>query len=148
MSMKQQLTDDMKAAMKAGEKHKLAVIRLINAEIQRREVDERITLDDAAVIAVLDKMVKQRKDSVTQFEAASREDLAVIEREEIVVIERYVPAKMGEAEIQAAIAAAKAETGASSAADIGKLMGVLKPKLAGQADMGLVSKLVKQALAG
>ena len=148
MSLKQQLTDDMKAAMKGGDKHSLGVIRLINAAIKQKEVDERIELDDAAVIAVLDKMVKQRKDSVTQYEAANREDLAAVERDEIVVIERYVPAKMGEAEIQAAIAAAKAETGASSAADIGKLMGVLKPKLAGQADMGLVSKLVKQALAG
>ncbi|MGE8279595.1 MAG: GatB/YqeY domain-containing protein [Stenotrophomonas sp.] len=148
MSLKQQLTDDMKAAMKGGDKHSLGVIRLINAAIKQREVDERIELDDAAVIAVLDKMVKQRKDSVTQYEAANREDLAAIERDEIVVIERYVPAKMGEAEIQAAINAAVAETGAASAADIGKLMGVLKPKLAGQADMGLVSKLVKQALAG
>ncbi len=148
MSLKQQLTEDMKAAMKGGDKHSLGVIRLINAAIKQREVDERIELDDAAVIAVLDKMVKQRKDSVTQYEAANREDLAAVERDEIVVIERYVPAKMGEAEIQAAIAAAKADTGASSAADIGKLMGVLKPKLAGQADMGLVSKLVKQALAG
>ncbi|MGE8227260.1 GatB/YqeY domain-containing protein [Stenotrophomonas pigmentata] len=148
MSLKQQLTEDMKAAMKSGDKHSLGVIRLINAAIKQREVDERIELTDTDVIAVLDKMVKQRKDSVTQYEAANREDLASVEREEIVVIERYVPAKMGEAEIQAAIAAAKAETGASSAADIGKLMGVLKPKLAGQADMGLVSKLVKQALAG
>ncbi len=148
MSLKQQLTEDMKAAMKSGDKHSLGVIRLINAAIKQREVDERIELTDSDVIAVLDKMVKQRKDSVTQFEAANREDLAVIERDEIVVIERYVPAKMGEAEIQAAIAAAMAETGAASAADIGKLMGVLKPKLAGQADMGLVSKLVKQALAG
>jgi uncharacterized protein YqeY len=111
-------------------------------------VDERIELDDTAVIAVLDKMVKQRKDSVTQYEAANREDLASIERDEIVVIERYLPAKMDEAAISAAIAAAIAETGAASAADMGKLMGVLKPKLAGQADMGLVSKLVKQALAG
>ncbi|KRG64181.1 glutamyl-tRNA amidotransferase [Stenotrophomonas humi] len=148
MSMKQQLTDDMKAAMKAGDKHSLGVIRLINAAIKQREVDERIELSDADVIAVLDKMVKQRKDSVTQFEAANREDLAVIERDEIVVIERYLPAKMGEAEIQAAVTAAIAETGAASAADMGKLMGVLKPKLAGQADMGLVSKLVKQALGG
>jgi uncharacterized protein YqeY len=147
MSLKQQLIEDMKAAMKGGDKHSLGVIRLINAAIKQREVDERIELDDAAVIAVLDKMVKQRKDSVTQFEAANREDLAAIEREEIVVIERYVPAKMGEAEIQAAITAAIAETGASSAADMGKLMGVLKPKLAGQADMGLVSKLIKQAFA-
>ncbi|MGE8225563.1 MAG: GatB/YqeY domain-containing protein [Stenotrophomonas sp.] len=137
----------MKAAMKAGEKHKLGVIRLINAAIKQREVDERIELDDTAVIAVLDKMVKQRKDSVSQFEAANREDLAEIERAEIVVIEAYLPAKMGEAEIVAAIQAAIAETGASGPADMGKLMGALKPKLAGQADMGLVSKLVKQQLA-
>lgn len=148
MSLKLQLTDDMKAAMKAGEKHKLGVIRLINAAIKQREVDERIELDDAAVIAVLDKMVKQRKDSVSQFEAANREDLAQIEREELAVIDTYLPAKMGEAEIQAAIQAAIAETGASSAADMGKLMGALKPKLAGQADMGLVSKLVKAHFAG
>ena len=148
MSLKQQLTDDMKAAMKSGDKHSLGVIRLIHAAIKQKEVDERIELDDAAVIAVLDKMVKQRKDSVTQYEAANREDLAKVERDEIVVIERYLPAKLGEAEILAAINAAISETGASSAADIGKLMGVLKPLLAGQADMGLVSKLVKQALAG
>lgn len=147
MSMKQQLTEDMKAAMKAGEKHKLGVIRLINAAIKQREVDERIELEDTAVIAVLDKMVKQRKDSVSQYEAANREDLAEIERAEIVVIEAYLPAKMGEAEIVAAIQAAIAETGASGPADMGKLMGALKPKLAGQADMGLVSKLVKQQLA-
>lgn len=146
MSLKQQLTDDMKAAMKGGDKHSLGVIRLINAAIKQKEVDERIELDDAAVIAVLDKMVKQRKDSVTQYEAANREDLAKVERDEIVVIERYLPAKLGEAEILAAINAAITETGASSAADIGKLMGVLKPLLAGQADMGLVSKLVKQKL--
>lgn len=147
MSMKQQLTEDMKAAMKAGEKHKLGVIRLINAAIKQREVDERIELDDTAVIAVLDRMVKQRKDSVSQYEAANREDLAEIERAEIVVIEAYLPAKMGEDEIVAAIQAAIAETGASGPADMGKLMGALKPKLAGQADMGLVSKLVKQQLA-
>jgi len=146
MSMKQQLTDDMKAAMKAGEKTKLGVIRLINAAIKQREVDERVELDDTAVIAVLDKMVKQRKDSISQYEAANREDLAAIERAEMAVIETYLPAKMGEAEITAAITAAIAETGASSASDMGKLMGALKPRLAGQADMGLVSKLVKQQL--
>ncbi|MCC5073860.1 GatB/YqeY domain-containing protein [Xanthomonas campestris] len=148
MSLKQQLTEDMKAAMKSGDKHSLGVIRLINAAIKQKEVDERVEMDDAAVIAVLDKMVKQRKDSVTQYEGAAREDLAQIEREEIVVIERYLPAKMGEAEIVAAIQAAVAETGASSPADIGKLMGALKPKLAGQADMSLVSTLVKKQLAG
>src|SRR5690606_1113739 len=127
MSMKQQLTDDMKAAMKAGDKHSLGVIRLINAAIKQKEVDERIELDDAAVIAVLDKMVKQRKDSVSQYEGAGREDLAKVEREEIVVIERYLPAKLGEAEIAAAIQAAIAQTGATGPADMGKLMGALKP---------------------
>ena len=146
MSLKQRLTDDMKAAMKGGDKASLAVIRLINAAIKQKEVDERIELDDAAVVAVLDRMVKQRRDSVTQYEAAAREDLAQVERDEIVVIERYVPQKMDEAAIGAAIEAAVAETGATGAADMGKLMGVLKPRLAGQADMGLVSKLVKQRL--
>jgi uncharacterized protein YqeY len=146
MTLKQQLTDDMKAAMKAGDKHGLGVIRLMLAAIKQREVDERIELDDAQVLAILDKMVKQRRDSVSQFEAAAREDLAVIERDEIVVIERYLPAKLDEAAIVAAIDAAIAETGAAGPADIGKLMGALKPRLAGQADMGLVSKLVKQRL--
>ncbi|KRA53970.1 glutamyl-tRNA amidotransferase [Pseudoxanthomonas sp. Root65] len=148
MSLKQQLTDDMKAAMKAGEKDRLAVIRLINAAIKQREVDERIELDDAAVLGVLEKMVKQRKDSVTQFEAANREDLAAIERAELAVIDTYLPAKLGEAEILAAIDAAIAETGATGPADMGKLMGVLKPRLAGQADMGQVSALIKKKLAG
>jgi uncharacterized protein len=148
MSLKQKLIDDMKAAMKAGQKETLAVIRLINAAIKQKEVDERIELDDAAVIAVLDKMVKQRKDSISQYDAANRGDLADIERAEMAVIETYLPAKMDEAAIVAAIEAAKAQTGATSPADIGKLMGVLKPMLAGQADMGLVSRLVKAALAG
>ena len=148
MSLKQRLTDDMKAAMKSGDKDTLGVIRLVNAAIKQKEVDERIQLDDAQVVAVLDKMVKQRKDSVSQYEAASRQDLADVERAEIAVIERYLPAKLGEAEIAAAIDAAVAETGATGAADMGKLMAVLKPKLAGQADMGLVSALVKKMLAG
>lgn len=148
MTLKQQLTDDMKAAMKSGDKHSLGVIRLINAAIKQKEVDERVEMDDAAVIAVMDKMVKQRKDSVTQYEAAGRDDLAQVEREEIVVIERYLPSKMGEAEIVAAIQAAIAQTGAAGPADMGKLMGVLKPMLAGKADMGQVSVLVKQQLAG
>ncbi len=148
MSLKQRLTDDMKTAMKAGEKERLGTIRLINAAIKQREVDERVQLDDAQVLAVLEKMVKQRKDSVTQYEAAGREDLAVIERAEIAVIEQYLPEKLGEAEILAAIDAAMVETGASAPADMGKLMGVLKPRLAGQADMGLVSKLIKARLAG
>ena len=125
MSLKQQLTDDMKAAMKGGEKDKLQVIRLINAAIKQREVDERIQLDDAQVLAVLEKMVKQRKDSITQYEAAAREDLAQVERYELGVIEAYLPAKLDEAAILAEIDKAIAATGAASAADIGKLMGVL-----------------------
>ena len=152
MSLKQRLTDDMKAAMKSGDKASLGVIRLMLAAIKQREVDERIELDDAQVLAALDKMVKQRRDSVSQYEAAGRTDLADIEKAEIVVIDRYLPAKLDEAAIIQAIDAAVAQVssesgGATSAADIGKLMGVLKPRLAGQADMGLVSKLVKQRLA-
>jgi uncharacterized protein YqeY len=147
MSLKQQLTDDMKTAMKAGEKDRLAVIRLINAAIKQKEVDERIEMTDPLVLAVLEKMVKQRKDSITQFDAAAREDLSAIERYELGVIDAYLPARLDEAAILAEIDQAMATTGASSAADIGKLMGVLKPALAGQADMSLVSKLVKQKLA-
>ena len=146
MSLKLQLTDDMKSAMKAGEKDRLAVIRLINAAIKQKEVDERVEMTDALVLAVLEKMVKQRKDSITQYEAAAREDLAAIERYELSVIETYLPARMDQAAILAAIDAAMAQTGAAGPADIGKLMGVLKPALAGQADMGLVSTLVKQKL--
>ena len=146
MSLKQRLTDDMNAAMKGGDKGSLGVIRLVNAAIKQKEVDERIELDDAAVLAVLEKMVKQRKDSVSQYEGAGREDLAAIERAEIVVIERYLPAKLDEAAIAAAIEAAIASTGAAGPADMGKLMGVLKPQLAGKADMGEVSRLVKQSL--
>lgn len=153
MSLKQQLNQDMKAAMKGGDKHTLGVVRLINAAIKQREVDERIELDDAGVVAAMEKMVKQRKDSVGQFEAAGREDLAAVERAEIGVIEKYLPAKLGQAQIQAAIDAAIADMfgdsgGAPGPADMGKLMGVLKPRLAGQADMGLVSALVKKTFAG
>jgi uncharacterized protein YqeY len=148
MSLKTQLTEDMKAAMKSGEKDRLGVIRLINAAIKQKEVDERIEMTDALVLAVLEKMVKQRKDSISQYEAAGREDLAAIERYELGVIDAYLPAKLGEAEVLAAIDAAITDTGATGAADMGKLMAVLKPKLAGQADMGEVSKLVKQRLAG
>ena len=148
MTLKQTLTEDMKAAMKAGQKDRLGVIRLINAAIKQREVDERIELDDAEVVSVLGRMLKQRRDSVSQYEAAAREDLAAIERAEIVVIEGYLPAQMDEAAINAEIDAAVAATGAAGPADMGKLMGALKPKLAGKADMGLVSRLVKQKLAG
>ena len=148
MSLKQRLTDDMKAAMKAGEKDRLGVIRLVNAAIKQKEVDERVEMTDPLVLAVLEKMVKQRKDSIAQYEAAGREDLAAVERYELTVIDAYLPAKLGEAGILAAIDAAIAATGAVGPADMGKLMGVLKPQLAGQADMGEVSKLVKQRLAG
>ena len=148
MTLKSQLTDDMKTAMKAGDKPRLGVIRLINAAIKQKEVDERIEVDDAQVLAVLEKMVKQRRDSITQYDAANRQDLADIERAEMAVIETYLPAKLDAAAIQAAIDTAVAETGASGPADMGKLMAVLKPRLAGQADMGEVSKLVKQRLAG
>lgn len=148
MSMKQQLTDDMKAAMKGGEKQKLGTIRLINAAIKQREVDERITLDDAAVLAVLEKMVKQRKDSITQFEAAGRDDLAAIEKFELVVVQAYLPPQMDSEEVEAAIQAAIAEANAGVGPQaIGKVMAVLKPKLAGRADMGMVSQRLKAALA-
>ncbi|HHW4683412.1 MAG TPA: GatB/YqeY domain-containing protein [Xylella sp.] len=146
MSIKQKIADDMKIAMKSGDKHSLGVIRLINAAIKQKEIDERITLDDETVLSVMQKMVKQRKDSLQQYSDAGREDLAHIEREEIVVIERYLPAKLGEAEVVAAIQAAIVEIGASIPSDMGKLMGALKSKLAGQADMGQVSALVKKYL--
>src|SRR5690606_6487092 len=148
MTLKQQLTSDMKSAMKSGDKTRLGVIRLINASIKQKEVDERIELDDAQVLAVLEKMVKQRRDSISQYDAAGRDDLSAIEHAEMAVIEHYLPAKLGEAAILDAIDAAIARTGASGPADMGKLMGVLKPALAGQADMGEVSKLVKQRLSG
>lgn len=148
MPLKTQLTDDMKAAMKAGDKTRLGVIRLINAAIKQKEVDERVELDDAQVLAVLEKMVKQRRDSISQYDAAGRDDLSAVEHAEMAVIEHYLPAKMGEAEIVDAIDAAIRSTGAAGPADIGKLMGVLKPALAGRADMGDVSKLVKQRLSG
>ena len=148
MTLKQQLTEDMKTAMRGGDKARLGVIRLMLAAIKQREVDERIELDDSQVLAVLEKMMKQRKDSVTQYVAAQREDLAEIERAEMVVIETYLPAKLGEAEIDALIAAAIAETGASSPRDMGKVVAAVKDKAAGRADMGVVSARIKARLAG
>ena len=148
MSLKTRLTDDMKTAMKAGDKERLGVIRLVNAAIKQKEVDERIELDDAQVLAVLDKMVKQRRDSVSQYDAAGREDLAGVERAEIAVIEHYLPAKMSEAEIVDVVDGAIRDSGAAGPADMGKLMGVLKPRLAGKADMGEVSAIVKRRLSG
>jgi uncharacterized protein YqeY len=148
MSLKARLTDDMKTAMKAGEKDRLGVIRLVNAAIKQREVDERIVLDDAQVLAVLEKMLKQRKDSVTQYESAGREDLAVVERYEIGVIQAYLPAQLSAAEVEAIVAKAIADSGASSAKDMGKVVGLVKPQIAGRADMGQISQLIKQKLAG
>jgi hypothetical protein len=148
MSLKLRLTDDMKAAMKGGDKERLAVIRLVNAAIKQREVDERIQLDDAQVLTVLEKMIKQRRDSVSQYESAGREDLAAQERFEIEVIQAYMPQALSEAEIDALIEAAIAETGASSGRDMGKVVGALKPKVAGRADMGAVSARIKARLGG
>jgi uncharacterized protein YqeY len=148
MTLKQQLTDDMKTAMRGGDKDRLGVIRLILAAVKQREVDERIELDDVQTLAVLEKMVKQRKDSISQYEAASRQDLADVERAEMKVIEAYLPAKLSEEEIDALIAAAIAETGASSARDMGKVVAAVKEKAAGRADMGVVSGRVKARLAG
>jgi uncharacterized protein len=148
MALKQQLTDDMKAAMKGGAKDRLMVIRLMLAAIKQREVDERIELDDTAINAVLEKMLKQRRDSVSQYEAAAREDLAAQERFEIGVIQAYLPAQMDAAELAAEVARAVAESGAASPADMGKVMAVLKPRIAGRADMGQASALVKQQLSG
>jgi uncharacterized protein len=148
MGLKQQLTEDMKTAMRSGEKDRLAVIRLMLAAIKQREVDERIEMDDAQVLVVLEKMLKQRRDSISQFEAAGREDLAAIERAEMAVIDTYLPAKLDEAELDALVAAAIAQTGASSARDMGKVMAVVKEKAAGRADMAQVSARIKARLAG
>ncbi|MCE1183296.1 MAG: GatB/YqeY domain-containing protein [Rhodocyclales bacterium] len=146
--LKTRISEDMKAAMKAKEAGKLAAIRLLLAAIKQKEVDERVELDDAAVAAVIEKLVKQRKDSISQYEAAGRQDLADVEKAEIAVLAVYLPEKMSNEEIAAVVAAAVAQTGAKGPADMGKLMAVLKPQLAGKADMAEVSKLVKSALAG
>ena len=144
--LKLRLQSDMKTAMKAGEKDRLGVIRLILAAIKQREVDERIELDDAAVLAVLDKMVKQRRESVSQYETANREDLAAVERAEISVIQAYLPAPLGDDEIEALIAAAIEETGAAGPSGMGKVMAVLRKPMQGRADMTVVSARVKQQL--
>ena len=148
MPLRDQLNEDIKNAMKAREQDRLAALRLMLSAVKQREVDERITLDDAGVVAVVEKMIKQRKDSITQYEKAQRRDLADKEKYEISVIEGYLPKQMAEAEVAAAIDAAIASTGAKGAADMGKVMGVVKPQLAGKADMGKVSAMVKARLAG
>ncbi|MGH8373300.1 MAG: GatB/YqeY domain-containing protein [Gammaproteobacteria bacterium] len=146
MSLKEKITNDMKDAMRAGDKPRLGVIRLILAAIKQREVDERITLDDTQVLAVLDKMVKQRRDSVTQFQAGNRQDLADKEQAEIGLIQTYLPAQLGAAELDALVAEAIKTSGAAGIKDMGKVMGLLKPKVQGRADMGGVSALIKAKL--
>ena len=145
-SLKNQITEDMKSAMKAGEKDRLKVVRLILAAIKQVEVDKRIELDDAAVLAVLDKMVKQRRDSVKQFENGNREDLAAIERAEIEVLETYLPEQLSADELASMVDEIIAATGAESMRDMGKVMGQIKAKAAGRADMGAVSATVKERL--
>jgi uncharacterized protein YqeY len=146
MSLRNRITDDMKAALRARETTRLGTIRLLLAAIKQREVDERKELGDAEIVGVIDKMVKQRKDSIAQFEAGQRKDLADVERAEMTVLEAYLPQRMSDAEIDAAIDAAIARTGASGPAGMGKVMGVLKPELAGRADLGAVSARVKARL--
>ncbi len=146
MTLKTQLTEDMKTAMKAGEKDRLGVIRLINAAIKQKEVDERIEMTDELVLAVLEKMLKQRKDSISQYEAAGRTDLADIEKFESGIIQAYLPQPLSQAEVEALVAKAIADTGAEGPQAMGKVIAALKPQLAGRADMGAVSGMVKAAL--
>ena len=148
MSLKDQITDDMKAAMRAKDSERLTTVRLLIAEIKRKEVDERIELDDAQVVAVVEKMIKQRKDSITQFENGGRQDLADKEKSELAVLSAYMPAGLSDEDVAAEVAAAVAASGAAGPQDMGKVMGILKPKLAGRADMTAVSAQVKKALAG
>ena len=148
MSLKARITDDMKTAMRAKDTARLGTIRLLLAAIKQKEVDERIELDDAAVSSIVEKLIKQRKDSISQFQAAGRDDLVTAEQAELAVLQAYLPEQLSAAEVETAVAAAIAESGASSAKDMGKVMGLLKPRLAGRADMGQVSALIKTRLAG
>jgi uncharacterized protein len=147
MSLKDQISNDLKDAMRAGDAKKRDAIRLLTAEMKRKEVDERVTLTDSDVVAIIDKMLKQRRDSIAQFEKGGRQDLADNEKFELSVLQAYMPQGLSEAEVAAAVAAAISESGAKGAADMGKVMAVLKPKLAGRADMSKVSGLVKAQLA-
>jgi uncharacterized protein YqeY len=148
MTLKERITEDMKTAMRSGEKDRLAVIRLLQAAIKQREVDERITLDDAQITSVLEKMIKQRKESIVAFEKGARADLVAKENAEIVILQPYLPAQLGEAELDALITDAIASTGATSIKDMGKVMGVVKAKAAGKADMGAVGARIKAKLGG
>jgi len=148
MSLKDQITEDMKSAMRAKDSERLGTIRLLQAAMKQKEVDERITLDDATIVAIVDKLIKQRKDSIAAFEGAGRQDLADKEKAELSVLQAYLPARMSEAEILDAVKAIVAEVGAAGPGDMGKVMGVVKTRLAGKADMGQVSAAVKATLAG
>ncbi|HEV2269635.1 MAG TPA: GatB/YqeY domain-containing protein [Steroidobacteraceae bacterium] len=147
MTLKERITEDMKSAMRAGEKERLGTIRLALAAIKQREVDERITLDDTQVLAVLEKMIKQRKEAITQFQAGGRADLVAKESAEVALLEGYLPARMSDAELDALIAGAIASTGATSARDMGKVMALVKSQAQGRADMGAVGARVKEKLA-
>ena len=148
MSLKERITDDMKAAMRSGEKERLGAIRMITAAIKQREVDERIVLDDTQVLSILEKMIKQRKESVTQFLAGKRQDLADRESAEIALIQTYMPAALGDAEIETLIGAAIATSGATTIKDMGKVMALIKSQVAGRADMGAVGAKIKARLGG
>jgi uncharacterized protein YqeY len=148
MTLKERITEDMKTAMRSGEKDRLAVIRLLQAAIKQREVDERITLDDAQITSVLEKMIKQRKESIVAFEKGARADLVAKENAEIAVLQPYLPAQLSDAELDKLIAEAIASTGAASIKDMGKVMGVVKSKAAGKADMGAVGARIKAKLGG
>ncbi len=148
MSLKARITEDMKIAMRARDSARLSTIRMLLAAIKQREVDERIELTDADVLSIIDKMIKQRRDSITHFEAGKREDLAAAERAEVTLLGTYLPTQLSESEIDAAIAEAITATGAAGPAGIGKVMAVVKPKLAGRADMAVVASRIKARLAG
>ena len=148
MSLKARITEDMKTAMRAKDSVRLGTIRLLQAAMKQKEVDERIELDDIAIIAILDKLIKQRKDSIAAYQAAQRQDLADIEIAEMAVLEVYLPQRLSADEIKSEVAAIMAEMGATGPGDMGKVMGAVKTRLAGKADMGLVSAAVKTALAG
>ncbi len=146
MSLKEKITEDMKNAMRAKEAARLATIRLLTSAIKQKEVDERIEVNDEQVLSIIEKMIKQRKDSITQFEAGGRQDLADIEKSELAILSTYMPAALSEAEVQAEVQAAVAASGAAGPQDMGKVMAILKPKLAGRADMTAVSAIVKATL--
>ncbi|MBM3367106.1 MAG: GatB/YqeY domain-containing protein [Betaproteobacteria bacterium] len=148
MALREQINDDLKSAMRSGDAVRRDTIRLLTAALKQREVDERKTLTDADVLAVIEKMIKQRRDSISQFEQGGRQDLADKEKQELTLLQAYMPQALGDAEIAAAVAAAIAESGAAGPADMGKVMALLKPRLAGRADMGKVSAAVKARLSG